>query len=1076
MKITNYSIDNPLTTVMLVVAMLFLGYISLIGLPIDLFPELEFPLVSINTVYKGASPTSVEKLVTKKIEEAVTSLEDIQEVQSASYEGVSFVVVRFKWNVNIDLKAIDVREKVDLVRQALPDDAEDPIVSKFDIMSNESVIVLSAISKKNDIEKYLKDIPESERESKRIALREQQLQDTRKFVEDEVKDRLERVQGVASAKIIGGLEREIQITVRPHDLQYYGLSMDDISKALKDDNVELPGGRIDESSTEYTVRLAAEFKTIEDIEQTIIKINDGKAIFIKDVADVIDTHKEVREYSRTNGIESVGIEVIKRSGGNSVQIAEDVKKEIERINKLFPDYNIAVSIDYSQYIKDSIGMVKSNAIMGALFSTIVLLIFLRNIKSTLIVGMTIPTALVVTFFLIAQKKMTLNLLSLGGLALGVGMLVDNAIVILENIFRHISTGEEPLEGAKKGAHEVGTALTGSTFTTLAVFVPIIFFTTGIVNQIFSDLAYTVTFSIAASLLVAVTFVPMAAARLLRKNTSNPEITKKPVKKKDSKKSFLSLESVQNFLEKGLRPMIKHRFLSVTALVIMLVLAFYLLSTFMKMEFFPNQDQGVFSVSMELGTGRSLQQTDEKTRLIEERISRIPKNILENFFVKVNTGNKPNESMVGVKLVKAEERDISVTQIVDEIRSDLANKIPGAKITVTEGERRGPQGKDIELIIKGDSLSELTKTSNAVMEILSKIDGAVDIDTSLRIGKPEIRVDVNRKQTRNLMLTANRIADTIRKYLTGEVPTTFKQGDDEIDIRLKISESESLKSEDIASLLIALPSGQKVRLEEVADIYNERGPVVLERKDQQRMARITANLRGGKVLGEVTGELENELKKYNFPEGQSYEFAGAKKDMQESFASLFKSLAIAIVLVYMILVSQFESLTQPFVIMATLPQGLIGVVVICVLTGTSLNIMVMLGMLILTGIVVNNAIVLITYYNQLRHTGMERIEALILASRTRLRPILMTTLTTSAGMLPLALGFGSGAEFYSPLAITIIGGMIFSTFGTLFICPVLDTYAEDFGSFVKRKLARLVQIIENLFWKIFSSRRRKGLED
>ena len=1100
MKIANHSIDYPLTTVMLIVGMLFLGYISLIGLPIDLFPQFDLPLVTVSTVYPGASPSEVEKLITKKIEESVTSIESIKELQSASHEGNSLVVIQFEWGVDIDLKAIDVKDKVELVQSALPDDAEKPIISKFNILNNTVAIMLSASSKKTDFSRELADIPEAEREEKQKQLKEKELQKTRKFVEDKVKDRLERIKGVASATIIGGLQREILVSVRPSDLNSYGLSLDDITKTLKDANINLPGGHIKEKSTEFTVRGIGEFENISDIENIIVKNVDGKAVYLKYIADIIDTHKEVREHSRTNGADAVGIQVIKRTGGNSVQIADAVKKEIEALNKDFTSYNIAVSVDYSQYIKDSIGMVKNNAVIGGILSTIVLLLFLKNFKSTLIIAMTMPTALVVTFFLVAQKEMTLNLLSLGGLALGVGMLVDNSIVILENIYRHLSMGKDPIEGTKEAAHEVGVALAGSTYTTLAVFIPIIFFTTGIVHEIFSDLAYTVTFSIAASLLVAVTFVPMAASRMLRlkvkatKNENSEETklseekSKAPLVRKESAQSnrkvaiwlrflrLFSIERMQNLLESMLRPMLKRRYLTILVSIGAIAASGILMKLYMKQEFFPKQDEGVFSVTMELGTGRSLEQTDKKTALVEERISKIPENILENFFVTVNTGNKPNESMVGIKLVKKDNRNVSTTQIVDKVRSDLLKIIPGAKITVTEGEQRGPGGKPVELIIKGDDLEKLTESADKVAKMMSGIEGAVDVDTSLRMGKPEVRYKINWEKASDLKLTADNISSGVRKWLTGEVATTFKELDDEIDMRVKIDRADDLKVEDVAGLLIPVQGGKTVRLEEVSDVYEDKGPVVLERKDQQRMAKITANLKEGYVLGQVTEKVEEEMKKMTLPKGQSYEFSGSQKDMEEAFASLFISIGIGIILVYMILVSQFESLMQPFVIMVTLPQGFVGVVLACVITGRSLSIMVMLGILILIGIVVNNAIVLLSYYNQVRKTGLERTEALVLASRTRLRPILMTTLTTSLGMLPLALGIGSGAEFYSPLAIAIIGGMLVSTLGTLFICPVLDTIAEDFGAFISRKFSRLSRLAEGLFSKIFFGKKREELED
>ena len=1018
MKISDTSVDRPLLVIMIVSAMIFLGWISLVGLPVDLFPEMDFPLVTVRTLYPGASPSEVEKLVTKPVEEAVSTIADVKKVSSSSIEGVSLVLVEFEWGIDLDIRSLDVRDKVAAMKAQLPDDAEDPVMNKFDMMSNEMAISISVTSGEG-------------------------LFEAREFAEDEVKERLERINGVGAAMIKGGLEREIQIRVDQQKLHAYKISLGDISDALDKENIDLPGGRVKETEQELTVRTLGEFESVQEISDIIIRYVDGKPVYLHDVAEVADSYKEIRQYARTNFEPSVQIEVMKKSGGNTVQIADDVKEAIKEINKDFPDYSVRVALDMSLFIEDSINMVKENAIYGGILAVIILFVFLKKIKPTLIIAVAIPAAIIVTFALIKAKDLTLNLLSLGGLALGVGMLVDNSIVVLESIFRHIRMGKKPVEGAKIGSREVAVAITASTFTTLAVFTPIIFFTTGIVKEVFADLCYTVTFSMAVSLVVALTFVPMACSRLLKRDREPkpqyPGIDRPPKQQYNKTQQRLT-----NTLEK----ILPKRFSSIMLTVLLFAGCVALLAFVIPKEFFPRFDQGQFALTLELPVGTSLEATDKVMKQIEKKVQEIPE--LVRYTATINPWDNPNEASLDAVLTDKDDRDISSFDIIKRVRKDIKNmRIPGAKISVMEeAGAHGRQAKAVQIIVKGEDREELRRINEKYVQIVRQVKGTADVDTSMRQGKPEVKIELDRQALADRGLNASDVAGAIRSYLTGDVATRYREGDDEIDVRIQLIGKDELKREDIRNLLLNLPDGNKIPVDEVADIRIGTGPLVLEREDQMNVGYVTSNLEGEK-LGTVTEEIIKEFGNVSLPAQYRYEFTGEQKDMEEAFQSLFIALLIGVVVIYMILVAQFESFVQPFVIMLTVPIAIVGVVLALLITAQSFSIMVFLGLIVLAGIVVNNAIVLIDYINQLRSRGVERKEAIIEAARIRLRPILLTTLTTVFGMMPLALGIGAGSEFYQPLAITVIGGLLFSMLLTLIFIPIVYALFDDFTVSLKK---------------------------
>lgn len=1038
MKLSELSVKRPVTTLMMVFIILTLGFVAFTKLQVDLYPEIEVPVAIVTTDYSGVGPEEIETLITKPLEQGLSTVSNIKSVSSTSSEGNSIVVVEFNYGTDMDFASLEMREKVDLVKGRLPDDAGSPMVIKID--PNAFPVLQIAFTNGDDLT---------------------QLQT---LIEDKIENRIERIDGVASVNISGGYEDEIRIEVSQEKLNGYGLSLDKIAGVLRAENLNLPGGEVFRGDREYLVRTTGEFKNIDEIKDLPIVLPAGGMVYLRDIAQVELTKKDVSSINRMNNRSSINMSVQKESNANTVLVAKEVKKELENIKKEFTNLRIKTILDTSEFIEDSISNTSQNAVLGGILAVVILYLFLRNIRSTFIIATAIPISIIATFTILYFSGITINLMTLGGLALGVGMLVDNAIVVLENIYRFREEGYSRIEAAKQGADEVGMAVLASTLTTIAVFLPITF-TEGLASTLFRELALTVTFSLVASLFVSLTLVPMLSSKILK------------VEKKHSKRkvSFLTklfdvfeniFEGLEKFYTRILKFAIGHR---KTTILLALVIFIVSIATmpFVGKEFFPSMDEGIIRVSIELPTGSSLEDTNEIATTIENKIKDIKEIDMVNTSVgggssfRLVSGGQDNTGNMDIILLDLEKREKSSKQVADEIRT-LAQDISGAEIEVSASSGgMGGSGSPISIEISGDELDELKQISEDFVEIISKVEGTREVQSTFEEGKPEVRVKLKRKIASNYGLTASQVASVVRSSVSGTIATKYKYNGTEIDVKIVGDDKVRQSLYNLENLLIGTPTGTNVPLSQVASLEIAKGPIQINRSDQVRTASISSQI-AGRDLGSISEEIIEKLNSYEMPRGYEYKFGGEREDMVESFRSLALAMLLAIILVYMILASQFESLLNPFIIMFTVPLAIAGGTLGLFITRRTLSVPSIIGGIMLAGIVVNNAIVLIDYINTLRGKGIERDEAILQAGPTRLRPILMTTLTTVLGLLPLALGIGDGAEAQAPMATVVICGLLLSTLLTLVFIPVMyivfDNFVTKIRRFFKRKGKKTV--VEN----------------
>ena len=1029
MSLSSLSVKRPITVVMVTLIVIILGFVSLSKLPIDLLPEIKVPVAIVSTTYSGVGPQEIEELITRPLENAVATVSGIESISSTSSEGSSLIIVQFAFGTDMDNVALEMREKVDMVKGMLPNDASTPMVMKID--PNAQPIIQLALTDGDDLAKL------------------------QGIGEDGIKPKLERLAGVASVSVSGGYTNQIEIAINQEKLKGYGLTIDQLAQILRADNYSAPGGEVKKGAQKLTVRTTGEFKSVEDIKKLPISIPGGGNISLSDIATVAMKPKEENAISRTNGKRSINISIQKQSGTNTVAVAETVHQELEKLKKEFPNIEMAIVMDQSTYIKDSINNVTKSALLGACLAVLILYLFLRNIRTTFIIGTAIPVSVIATFTLMYFNKVTLNLMTLGGLALGVGMLVDNAIVVLENIYRFRQEGYSRTDAAVKGAQEVGMAVVASTLTTVAVFLPIVF-VEGITSTIFKELALTVSMSLGASLVVSLTLVPMLSSKFLKVD----EMQGKAHRGRFRFFDFLydafdkALSSIERAYKKLLTGALNHR--KSTVLLALIIFAGSMGSiAAVGAEFFPASDEGQFSISISLPYGYGLDHTKEMVTEIEGMLENIEE--IETVFSNMGaSGNRfgnrgANRATVNVVLKALGARNRETVEIADQVRN-MVKDIPGAKINVevSSSSMSFSGGTPVDITIKGDDLETLKKIGDDLKGIVMSVEGTREVKNSIAEGIPEIEIQVNRDNAVRYGLTAAQIASAVKGTIAGQVATRYKFSGEEIDVVIK---GDSIFQESISNLSqISIPStsGVGVPLDQIAKISVVQGPVAINREDQVRVIHVTSQILG-RDLGSITKDIDKELVKYQMPEGYNYTFGGENKQMTDAFRDLAMALLLAVVLVYMILASQFESLLHPFTIMLAVPLAFAGGALGLFVTGRTLSVPAFIGLIMLAGIVVNNAIVLVDYINTRRAKGEERKEAIINAGPIRLRPILMTTLTTVLGLLPLALGIGEGAEAQAPMATVVIGGLLLSTLLTLVFIPVMYTLFDDLASFIKGKI-------------------------
>jgi HAE1 family hydrophobic/amphiphilic exporter-1 len=1053
MKITRASIRHPVTVAMVFVAAFVFGLVSLDRLRMNLLPDITYPTITIRTQFPDAAPQEVENLVTRPLEEAAGVVQGVREIRSASRSGVSEITLEFSWGSNMDYASLDVREKIDLVE--LPRDVRTPILLRFD-PSMEPILRVGIYG-------------------------DSELTYLRWLAEHMYKRELESLVGVASAKVQGGLEEEILVQVDDARLSTYELSMNEVVSRLGQENINLSGGRLRDREAEFLIRTLNNYRNLDDIRQTILRQEEGRTLRLKDVASITRTSKEREVIARIQGQESVEIAVYKEGDANTVEVAKRARRELEHLREELPEgIEARILADQSIFISRAVGEVRWNAILGGLLAILVLFLFLRDVRSTLTIGLAIPISVVATFIFMLRANVSLNLMSLGGLALGVGMLVDNSIVVLESMVRHLKGGMTRPEAAEKGTTEVGQAVAASTLTTICVFLPIIF-VEGFAGQIFKDQALTVTFSLLISLAVAVTLIPTIAA--FRGGESGPVPSRPranpdrrwPVRAAQSTRGvvFYSVPAAGCFtirtlvlglgrlLKLILYPLIRlfdfaypridaayprvlqfalrHR-----ALILILVLvaggatAFW--GTKLGRQLIPPFSQGEFFFQVELPVGTPLEQTSSVLEEMEREAEEVPE--VDNYVATMGTITRSgtnaalqqmNHGEIFVKLRSGISRQRE-EEVIEELRSRFAS-IPGTAIEFTRPSYftfRAP----IELVVYGYDLGDLESVTDAMASELRGIQGLRDVTTSIQKGHPEVKIVFDRDRLSTLGLSMEQVARSLRAKIHGEVATRFDEKDREIDIRIRTQQGRWADMGTVEDLIVGHRNGVPIRLSAVADISRDLGPSQILRIGQQRSAVITANLED-RDLGSASQEILARAREVSLPSDMSVSLAGQNEEFLTSYKSLLFAIVLAIFLVYLVMASQFENILQPLIIMVTVPLGLIGVIWALGITGMDFSVVVLIGVIMLAGIVVNNGIVLIDMMNRLRREeGVPLREAVVEASRIRLRPILMTTTTTVLALLPMALGLGEGGEIRAPMAVTVIGGLILSTALTLLVVPSL----------------------------------------
>ena len=1030
MNLPNFSVNRPVTILMLFIGLILIGLISYQNLGLDLLPDLSFPMSAIIVSYSGVAPQEIENMVTIPLEEAVGTIQGVKKISSYSREGSSLVLMEFNWGTDMDVSALNIREKIDQIKGFLPDDASDPMVIKFD-PSLMPILVLGIDSEERDLQKL------------------------QEYAEDIIKPRLERMEEVASVTINGGLDREILVSIDSDKLRSNQLSFSQVTAALAGENVNLPAGTLREGTINFLIRTLGRFESTQDIEEILISNIRGKKIYLGDIAKVEDTFKERNSITYVNGKPGIMVSLQKESGKNTVTVAKRVFKELEIIQKLLPaDISIIPVFDSSDFIKKTISQVGWVALYGAIIAIFVLFFFLGNLSSTLIISFAIPISLIFTFTLLYFSNLTLNMMTLGGLALGIGMMVDNSIVVLENIFRYREFGTDIKESAFLGASEVGTAISASTFTTIAVFLPILY-VQGIASELFRSMGYTITFSLLTSLLVALTLVPMLSSKILR------------FKVKDNSSSTSKENLVQNSLSHGGRIFnfvreeysrliswsLRHRGI-VFILAVIIFVGSIMLIPFVGTEFMPSSDQGQFNINITLPTGTNLETTREVVSEVEKIVLEIPE--IKSMLTTAGEGSGGmgfsteggNSGTIMVNLVDQNKRERNMAQIINELRQKIGT-YPDAQIKFSEQGFTFSSGSDLEVKISGDSLDELENIANRIVISITEVEGVYDLESSVEDVRPELHVNIDREKANLYGLNTAQIASTVHDALLGRVASIYQEKGEQIDIRIRLEEEDRNSIKEVENLLISSSVGLQIPLKEIAEVIVGSGPKGIDRENQQRVVNVSGNI-SGRVLGKVIQDAQQKLEKLVLPEDYRYEFSGQNKEMQESFLQLALALVLSIILVYMIIAAQFESLLMPLAVMFSVPFSLIGVVLALLLTDKSLNVLSYIGIIMLVGIVVNNSIVLIDYINQLRQKGMERKEAIILGGETRLRPILMTMFTTVLALVPMAIGIGEGAELRAPMAITIIGGLSSSTFLSLIIVPIFYTFLDDLSQKITGK--------------------------
>ncbi|MDR2442910.1 MAG: efflux RND transporter permease subunit [Deltaproteobacteria bacterium] len=1018
MSLAEASVKRPVFTTMAVLIVVVLGLFSLGRIPLDLMPELTMPIITVRTTYENASPSEVEEQITKPLERVLVAVPGVENLSSSSMEGSSSIFIEFVWGTNLDEATNDIRDRIDRVIRRLPDDIERPLIQKFDIASR-PIMFLGVASDFHPV-------------------------DLKSYIDDEVSYRLERSEGVASASAFGGLEREIRVEVDQARVKAQGLDLYGLVSQIQSENLTEAGGEVDRGRLSVAVRTKGEFTDISELGSVMVaKSQSGAPVRLRDLADIYDGWAKVTRIVRVNSLDGMFMGVFKQSGANTVAASESANKAIDEINTSLTNITVFPLFDSASYIEASLRTVSESVITGGLLAIIVILIFLQHLRSTLILGLSIPISIIATFMAMYFFGLTLNVVTLGALALGVGMLVDNAIVVLDNIFRLRSGGMSAASAAARGTDEVSGAIIASTLTTLSVFLPMVFLD-GLAGVMFRPFSLTIAFALASSLLVSLTLVPMLAGQLLKDPNESRvliegEAVVKPRKFGQPHFGIKYFKKVDKTYSTWLAWALSHP-KAVIIISIAALGASLLLIPKVGTEFMPRTDESRFNVKLTLEPGTRVEKTSETLRLIENIVSQeVPERIATASDIGGTGGRGDKGSHTAelmVKLLPVNERERSVFDILDALRPKLV--FPGATVRLRADQSFlvGAGGGDrIQVELRGNNLVESDRLSKVMKEIIEKVPGVSDVYLSNEDATLEELIVIDRDRAADAMVSVMAISRLIKTALGGTTAGYYRENGKEYDIIVKLKDSEHISIDELMKLPVTNALGEKVILSNVARAVPGTGPLKITRKNQARVVTLYGDLTD-RNLGEVVADIDKELKKLPMGSDFSYAFSGEAEEQAKTFRGLFTVLTLALFLVYMVMACQFEQVRGPLVVIFSVPFAAIGVIWAHFLTGTAFNINSFIGVIMLAGIVVNNAIILTDHANLLRRRdGMPLLEALTETGRRRLRPILMTSLTTILGLVPMSLGYGEGGEAEAPLGRAVIGGLTTSTFITLFLVPV-----------------------------------------
>lgn len=1034
MSIYKTAVNKPISTLMIFAAVILFGLYSLTKIPIDLYPDMEIPSVSVMTVYAGASAADIEENVTKIIEDGLNSVDKLKELSSTSKDNISTVSLEFEWGTDLDVAVADVRDALDMVLEDLPDDCDRPTIFKFS--TSMMPIVFYSITA------------------------DQSYNGLEKLIDDKVINSLNRVDGIASVFLSGAPERVVYINADPKKLDAYNLTVENIGNVITAANIDMPAGSVRMGRTDYQLRVEGEFEESDEIKNLVVGSISGRNIYVKDVATVKDTIKDVTIAERANGQAGLSMMVMKQSGANTVAVAQGVQKRLEELKPtLPPDIEIMEVYNSSTFIQQSIGNLSDTLMFAFLFVALVILFFLGRWRATFIIVLTIPVSLIVSFIYLALTGSSINIISLSSLSIAIGMVVDDAIVVLENIIKHIERGARPREAAIYATNEVWVSVIVTTLVVVAVFLPL---TTlgGMTGIMFKELGWIVTITVCTSTLAAITITPMLSSALLKIQDKNEKLTGFAWFHHRFVEGWLN--NLDSFYEKVLRAALRNK-KKVTFIAIAISLSSLFLFRFVGMDFMPQTDESRFSVDIELATGLRVEETMQTTIKLEKLLkSRYPEVKIvssstgaddEGGFSSLFGNNGTNTATLTVRLCDLKDRKRSVFEVADDFRGQL-DKFPEIiTYSVSTQGSGGGEENNVSIEIYGYDLNKTNLVAEQIKAAATTVTGARDIKISRKKDKPELQVNLDKEKMAQHNLTTATVASALRNRVAGLTCSKFRESGDEYDIIVRLEEDYRNKIESLEDISIKAPDGATIKLNELGQVREYWGPPNIERKRRERVVKVDVTP-VGISLGELASALQAKISKdVDLPSDIMVVYAGAYEDQQESFADMGTLLVLIITLVFVVMASQFESFSKPFIIMMAIPFSFTGVVLALLMTGTSLNMIAALGAILLVGIVTKNGIVLVDYINLMRDRGYDLNEAIALSGRSRLRPVLMTTATTILGMLPMALSVGEGAEMWAPMGITVIGGLTISTIITLIIVPAMYSMMARHGERDKQQKNR-----------------------